>query len=99
MYGHENDDTGELPRFEPQQSWTFDRRTDNQPEVPYQSPFSPDETTAGFAVPSSHRVRGRYADGHSPGTASRTGRHLSARRGGVAGVRSRSACRCWWCSC
>jgi hypothetical protein len=69
MYGHDSDDTGELPRIEPQRSWTFDQHPIDQnpidqPRTPYQSPASPGEPTAGFAVPSSHRVRGRYGDGY-----------------------------------
>ena len=92
MYGHEDDDTGELPRFEPQQSWTFDQRPDNQPRRPYQSPTPQDGTTAAFAVPSnSRRARARYADEYLPVDREPYGPARGARRGGVVAARSLSA--------
>jgi Transglycosylase SLT domain len=61
MYGYGDDDTGELPRVERHESWTFDQHPVGSP---YPSPPASDETTATFAVPSSHRSRARYAGGY-----------------------------------
>ena len=61
MYGHDDDQTGELPRVDPHQSWTFDQHPVGPP---HQSPRTPDEPTTAFAVPSSHRGSARYAGGY-----------------------------------
>jgi soluble lytic murein transglycosylase-like protein len=88
MYGHEDDDTGELPRFEPQQPWTFDQRPDNEPRRPYQSAAPQDGTTAAFAVPSSrHRASARYAGEYLP----MDREAYRPARGGTAWWRSRGA--------